>query len=89
MKVQNKNGFIDLSQVYGSDLKAVEKDQAFSPQGPGSEGRSENISNENHASQIAEAKLQGDTRAAELKAQLDEEGPVKPKENGIIAILIG
>lgn len=90
MKVQNKNGFIDASMVYGSsDLKAAEKDLASSPQGLGSEGLSERVSNENRSSQVAEAKLQGDARAAELKAQWDQEGPVKPKENGIIAILIG
>ena len=41
--------------------------------------------------QLAENKMQADARAAELNAQLDQ--PVsddkKPKENNIIAILIG
>lgn len=92
MKIQNKNGFIDLTMVYGSsDVKAVEKNLALSPQAPGSEGISANGQvSEDRATQIAEARLQGDTRAAELKAELDQKsGTEKPKENGIIAILIG
>src|SRR5262245_58414170 len=64
MKVQNKNGFIDASMVYGGDVKEVEKDLALSPQGPGSEGISKKVSNEARTSQLAEAKLQGDARAA-------------------------